>query len=107
MGSQRKDHRPDLAQFLIMLSTLDPLKMPIATEILSGEKADDPLYILAIERVRATLKQSGLLYIGDCKMASIATRAHLVRSGDFYLCPLNAFASNPRTIKPISSTSLE
>ncbi|MEH1803307.1 MAG: hypothetical protein V7L13_29925 [Nostoc sp.] len=31
-----KDHRPDLAQVKIMLSTLDPLGMPIATEILSG-----------------------------------------------------------------------
>lgn len=73
-----------------MLSTLDPLGMPIAAEILSGEKADDPLYIPAIERVRSTLKQSGLLYIGDCKMGSIATRTHIVSGGDFYLCPLNA-----------------
>ncbi|WP_088243451.1 IS1634 family transposase [Calothrix rhizosoleniae] len=85
-----KDHRPDLAQVKIMLSTLDPLGMPIATEILSGEKADDPLYIPAIQRVRSTLQQSGLLYIGDCKMASIATRNYIARSGDFYLCPLNA-----------------
>lgn len=85
-----KDHRPDLAQVKIMLSTLDPLGMPIAAEILSGEKADDPLYIPAIERVRSTLKQSGLLYIGDCKMGSIATRTHIVSGGDFYLCPLNA-----------------
>ena len=85
-----KDHRPDLAQVKIMLSTLDPLGMPIATEILSGEKADDPLYIPAIERVRSTLKQPGLLYIGDCKMASMGTRTHIVSGGDFYLCPLNA-----------------
>ncbi len=85
-----KDHRPDLAQVKIMLSTLDPLGMPIATEILSGEKADDPLYIPAIERVRSTIKQSGLLYIGDCKMASIGTRTHIVSGDDFYLCPLNA-----------------
>lgn len=85
-----KDHRPDLAQVKIMLSTLDPLGMPIAAEILSGEKADDPLYIPAIERVRSTLHQSGLLYIGDCKMASIATRSHIASGGDFYLCPLNA-----------------
>ena len=85
-----KDHRPDLAQVKIMLSTLDPLGMPITTEILSGEKADDPLYIPAIERIRSTLKQSGLLYIGDCKMASITTRTHIVSGGDYYLCPLGA-----------------
>ena len=53
-----KDHRPDLAQLKIMLSTLDPIGMPIAAEILSGEKADSALYIPAIERVRSTLKQS-------------------------------------------------
>jgi transposase len=82
-----KDHRPDLAQVKIMLSTLDPLGRPIATEILSGEKADDPLYIPAIERVGSTLQKSGLLYIGDCKMASIATRNQIDKSGDFYLCP--------------------
>jgi transposase len=85
-----KDHRPDLAQVKIMLSTLDPLGMPIATEILSGEKADDPLYIPAIEKVRSTLKKPGLLYIGDCKMASMGTRTHIVLGGDFYLCPLAA-----------------
>jgi transposase len=85
-----KDQRPDLAQVKIMLSTLDALGMPIATEILSGEKADDPLYIPAIDKVRSTLKQPGLLYIGDCKMSSIATRTHIVLGGDFYLCPLSA-----------------
>nr|WP_245912494.1 hypothetical protein [Calothrix elsteri] len=85
-----KDHRPDLAQVKIMLSTLDPLGMPIATEILSGNKADDPLYIPAINQVRSTFDKSGLLYIGDCKMASIATRTHIAMGEDFYLCPLSA-----------------
>lgn len=85
-----KDHRPDLAQVKIMLSTLDPLGMPIATEILPGNKADDPLYIPAINQVRLTLQKSGLLYIGDCKMASIGTRTHIAYGKDFYLCPLSA-----------------
>jgi len=56
--------------------------MPIATEILPGNKADDPLYIPAIEQVRLTLKKSGLLYIGDCKMASIGTRSHIALGKD-------------------------
>jgi transposase len=72
-----------------MLSTLDPLGLPIATEIVSGNKADDPLYIPAINQVRSTLEKSGLLYVGDCKMASIATRTHLALGKDFYLCPLS------------------
>ena len=84
-----KDHRPDLAQVKIMLATLDPLGMPIATEILPGNKADDPLYIPAINQVRSTLEKAGMLYVCDYKMASIATRTHIALGQDFYLCPLS------------------
>ncbi len=79
-----------------MLATLDPLGLPVATEVLSGEKADDPLYVPAIKRVRETLVTSGLLYIGDCKMAAIATRGYLAAGGDRYLCPLPWLYSNSR-----------
>ena len=40
-----KDHRPDLPQLKINQSALDPLGIPLTTTIVSGEKADDPLYI--------------------------------------------------------------
>ena len=85
-----KDHRPDLGQLKVMLATLDPLGMPLATEVLSGQRADDPLYLPAIARVRACLNRTGLLYVGDCKMAALATRASIQAAGDFYLCPLSA-----------------
>jgi transposase len=85
-----KDHRSDLPQLKVMLATLDPLGMPMATEVLSGQRADDPLYLPAIARVRACLKQPGLLYVGDCKMAALDTRASIQAHGDFYLCPLSA-----------------
>jgi transposase len=83
-----KDHRPDLPQVKVMLATLDPLGLPIATDVLAGARADDPLYLPAIARVRACLQQRGLLYIGDCKMAALDTRAGVQAGGDFYLCPL-------------------
>lgn len=83
-----KDHRPDLPQVKVMLSTLDPLGLPVATQVVSGEQADDPLYIPAITQVRASLGRRGLLYIGDCKMAAVGTRAFVHAGGDFYLCPL-------------------
>jgi len=73
-----------------MLSTLDPMGMPIATEVVAGNKADDPLYIPAVQRIKETLNKSGLLMIGDCKMAALQTRAEIVRGGDYYLCPLSA-----------------
>src|SRR5258705_3639730 len=83
-----KDHRPDLPQVKVMLATLDPLGLPVATDVLAGARADDPLYLPAIARVRASLQQRGLLYIGDCKMAALDTRAGVQAGGDFYLCPL-------------------
>jgi transposase len=85
-----KDHRPDLPQLKIVLASLDPMGMPLATEIISGENADDPVYLPIIARVRDGLQQKGLLYVGDCKMAALQTRAQLHVKGDFYLCPLSA-----------------
>lgn len=87
-----KDHRPDLPQLKVMLATLDPLGLPLATEVVSGQRADDPLYQPAIERVQDSLKRQGLLYVGDCKMGALQTRAHLHASRDFYLCPLSALS---------------
>ena len=90
-----KDHRPDLPQLKVMLATLDPLGLPIATDVLSGERADDRLYLPAIARVRASLPQRGLLYVGDCKMSALETRAGVQAGGDFYLCPLSAVQVPP------------
>jgi transposase len=83
-----KDYRPDLPQVKVMQAVLDPLGMPLATDVVSGERADDPLYMPCIERVQASMGRHGLLYVGDCKMASRDTRARIAAAGDFYLCPL-------------------
>src|SRR5439155_463562 len=93
-----KDHRPDLPQLKVMLATLDPLGMPMATEVLAGQRADDPLYLPAIDRVRACLKTPGLLYVGDCKMAALETRASIQAAGDYYLCPLSALHMPPERL---------
>src|SRR5215510_1319587 len=83
-----KDARPDLPQVKVMQAVLDPLGMPLATDVVSGERADDPLYMPCIERVQASVGRHGLLYVGDCKMASRDTRARIAAAGDFYLGPL-------------------
>jgi len=83
-----KDYRPDLPQVKVMQAVLDPLGMPLATDVVSGERADDPLYRPCIARVQASVGRHGLLYVGDCKMASRDTRARIAAAGDFYLCPL-------------------
>src|SRR5262249_24463132 len=84
-----KDHRPDLPQLKLVLASLDPLGMPLAIEVLSGEQADDPVYLPIIASARNGLQKKGLLYVGDCKMAALQTRASIAAQGDFYLCPLS------------------
>src|SRR5215468_1934807 len=83
-----KDARPDLPQVKVMQAVLDPLGMPLATDVVSGERADDPLYMPGIERVQASMGRHGRLDVGDCKMASHDTRARIAAAGDFSLCPL-------------------
>jgi transposase len=72
-----------------MMSALDPMGMPVATRVVSGARADDKLYIPAIKQVSASLDEHGLLYVGDCKMAALSTRAFIQNSQDYYLCPLS------------------
>jgi transposase len=79
---------PARPQIKVMLGSLDPLGMPLATDVLSGERADDGLYIPIIERIRTGLKTTGLLFVGDCKMSALDTRAYLARHQDWYLSPL-------------------
>ena len=83
-----KDHRPDLPQVKVMQAVLDPLGMPLATDVVSGERADDPLYVPCIARVQQSLGRRGLLFVGDCKMAAQDTRTFIALAGDYYLCPL-------------------
>jgi len=84
-----KDQRPDLAQLKVMLGTLDPMGAPLVTQVVSGNRADDELYIPAIDQARSVVDQKGLLYIGDSKMEALSTRVHLVAGGDYYLTPMS------------------
>jgi transposase len=84
---QSKDD-PTRPQSKVMLGALDPLGMPLATDVLSGERADDGLYIPIIKRIRRGLHKTGLLFVGDCKMSALETRAYLAKHRDMYLSPL-------------------
>ncbi len=79
---------PTRPQIKVMMSSLDPLGMPLSTDVLSGERADDGLYIPAIDRIRAGLSKSGLLCVGDCKMSALDTRGHIAGHQHVYLSPL-------------------
>src|SRR5882724_8644982 len=62
--------------------------MPLATDVLSGERADDGLYIPLIKRIEVAIRQTGLLFVGDCKMSALATRAYVAGHQHVYLSPL-------------------
>jgi transposase len=79
---------PMRPQIKVMMGSLDPLGMPLATDVLSGERADDGFYLPIIERIRRGLHKTDLLFVGDCKMSALETRADLVRHQDWYLSPL-------------------
>lgn len=81
-----KDHRPDLAQFKVMLATLDPLGLPVTCQVVGGQRADDGLYVPAYDAARDALGHADILVVGDSKMASLSTRGHIVAQGSRYLC---------------------
>jgi transposase len=82
-----KDHRPDLRQFKVLMATLDPLGLPLLTQLMAGNRSDDGGYVPAYEEA---IKSTGtdIMVIGDSKMSALATRAHLHGSGSRYLTPL-------------------
>jgi transposase len=80
---------PDRPQLKIAAGVLDPLAMPLATLVVPGNSSDDLLYVPVIAAVRESFGQGGRTYVGDCKMAALATRAFVAAGQDFYLCPLS------------------
>lgn len=80
-----KDHRPDLAQLKLMTVAAHPHGQLVASQIFSGQTADDGLYLPLIGRVREVFGCIGVLYVGDSKLAALLTRAQLAHDGDYYL----------------------
>jgi transposase len=80
---------PDRPQFKIAAGVLDPLGMPLVTVVVPGNSSDDPLYVPIIRSVQQSLGVGGRTYVGDCKMAALATRAFVAAGQDCYLCPLS------------------
>ncbi len=94
-----KDHRPDLLQFKQGLGTLDPAGIPLVTHTLSGNAADDPLYVPAWRELYAVIGHREFLFIADCKAAALNTRAVIDQEGGFYLFPLPKTGDTPALLK--------
>jgi transposase len=82
-----QDHRPDLPQVQVMVSALDPLGRPVATDVGPGQRADDPVSVPALTRVREGGGRRGLLYGGAGQLSALETRAVLQAGGADDWCP--------------------
>lgn len=79
---------PTLRQVKVMVAALDPFGLPLVSQVVAGDVADDKLYRPAVDRVLQIIDGSGLLFVGDSKMSALATRAHIHRLEQHYLCPM-------------------
>jgi len=86
-------------QFKIMLSTIDPMGLPIAVDVVAGDKADDPLYLPCYQRSQEILGKTGLLYVGDTKMSAIHTRGTIADDKNLYLTPLAYIGETPALLQ--------
>lgn len=96
-GNSKDD--PNRPQIKIMTGSLDPLGMPLATDVVSGERADDGLYTPIINRIKDTLQKQGVLYVGDSKLSAHANRLNIRGNKDHYLCPLPNTGKTPKEMK--------
>jgi len=81
-----KDHRPDLLQMKLLAVAIKGKLLHHQTY--SGDRADDNLYYPAIEQVQKIVGKDGGLYVGDCKIAALETRAKIAQDGNYYLTHL-------------------
>ena len=88
-------------QYKMMLASLDPMGLPLVVDIVSGNRADDPLYLPCYRRVKQVLPKSGVLVVGDSKMSALNTRATIVAEGDFYLTPLAHLKDEPGLLEEL------
>ena len=75
--------------------------MPLVAQVVSRWKADDPLYIPAIDQVRTGVGRRGLLYVGDCKLDGAGDAGPSATGGDDHLAPLALTTCRKRPSTPI------
>jgi transposase len=88
-----KDHRSDLPQLKLMVSVEGNTGLNIASNIVPGNEADDPLYLPVIKRTRGIINKQNLLFCGDSKMCALYIRADIIKNKDFYLIPMQLGSS--------------
>jgi len=100
---------PTLPQLKRSTTTLDlgGLGMPVAIAVVSGETADDGLYVGMVTRTVDTLQRTGLLFVGDGKMSSLSNRQAIAAKGPYYLAPLALTGETAQSLPRWIDTGIE
>ena len=94
-------------QYKLMLASLDPLGLTLAVDVVSGERADDRLYLPCYQRVKQVLSENGVLVVGDSKMSAFSPRAAIAAGADFYLTPLAHLKDEPEQLEELLAPWVE
>ena len=109
-----KHHNPKLGMLKVMLASVDNsingFGYPLAHLTVSGNQADDVLYISMVKRCEETFSACALvsrkLYVGDSKMGSQANRYYIFSTKNDYLMPLSRVQlSDKERIKAIDGST--
>ena len=94
-------------QYKLMLASLDPLGLPLAVDVVPGDRADDPLYLPCYQRVKQVLSEKGVVVVGDSKMSAFLTRATIAAGEDLYLTPLAHLKDEPGLLEELLAPWIE
>jgi transposase len=76
-----KDHRPDLKQLLLILTTAADGGVPVQFRVADGNTNDAVTHIETWNTLRDVAGRADFLYVGDCKLCSHENLHHIHRAG--------------------------
>jgi transposase len=94
-----KQHRAGLPQMKMMLSNAAEQNIPLLINTVSGNRADDGLYVPLIRQTRTILGTEGILWQGDSKLGSLDNRYEIAKHHDFYLTPASLVQISAQTLR--------
>jgi len=88
-----KKHRKDLKQFVWSMSVSSDHAFPLFQQAYSGNTADVTTYVEQWQRLIDLLGRQDFLYVGDSKLISHQTMAHIHDNGGFFVAPAPMYES--------------
>ena len=83
-----KDHRPDLRQVVMGMAVSGDGGVPVISGTHNGNTSDSALPISYWERLRRVVGRSNFCFVGDCKIVTENTLAHLCGQNGQFLAPM-------------------